>query len=413
MKSWFRGLAVLAAPLALVACGDLFDVTNPTNIVDEELDDPLMITALANTPEAAFGEAYDDLILDAALPTDEGTHHSTRSSRIELMTGVFLSWNEQYDARYDQLARARWLADDVLERLEELLPAPASDVRVAHANYWGAMSRVLLGEHFLEVPLDGNPPTAPDVVIEQAVSRFGVAAQIAAAAGDENFQAGILGSRARAQRSLYFERGQQASYFEDAAQSATEALALRPNYRVDVRYQQPGSANAVFARASTGALYDGMHPRFANRVDPVSGDPDPRIAHTAQLGTDPYGRDIYEPLKYTSRDTDIAASRWQEAELILAEYHLVITGNLPQAVIHLNRVRSAAELPSFDSSDAAEVRAQLEYERETEFWLEGRRMQDMRYWNIIPEDWTSSAQAQGWRKWPVSQQERDTNPHYR
>jgi hypothetical protein len=40
-------------------------------------------------------------------------------------------------------------------------------------------------------------------------------------------------------------------------------------------------------------------------------------------------------------------------------------------------------------------------------------MQDMRYWNIIPEDWTSSAQAQGWRKWPVSQQERDTNPHYR
>jgi hypothetical protein len=70
MKSWFRGLAVLAAPLALVACGDLFDVTNPTNIVDEELDDPLMITALANTPEAAFGEAYDDLILDAALPTD-------------------------------------------------------------------------------------------------------------------------------------------------------------------------------------------------------------------------------------------------------------------------------------------------------------------------------------------------------
>lgn len=411
MNSRRMGVLWALVPLTLAGCGDLFDVSNPTNIIDEELNDPLMITALANAPEAAFGEAYDDLILDAALPTDEGTHHSTRTSRIELMTGVFLSWNEQYDARYDQLARARWVADDVTARLQGLLPSPGSDVRVAHAYYWAGMSLQLLGEHFYEVPLDGGPPNAPDAVMEMALDRFTEAAAIAQTAGDQNLRAAILGSRARALRALYFERGGGNAHFDQAAQAAAAALAAGPTYRVDVRYQLPGSQNSVFARASTGALYDGMHPRFANRVDPVSGEPDPRIAHTDQIGTDPYGHAIYEPLKYASRNDDIPASRWQEAELILAEYEFRY-GTLVDAVAHINRVRNAVGLPDFVSVDADEVWAQLEYERETEFWLEGRRMQDMRYWGIIPEDWIPESQSAGWRKWPVSQQERDANPNY-
>lgn len=411
MDSWRKGLLWAVIPVVLVGCGDLFDVSNPTNIIDEELNDPLMITALANAPEAAFGEAYDDMILDAALPTDEGTHHSTRTSRIELMTGVFLAWNEQYDASYDQLARARWVSDDVTARLEELLDSPGSDSRVAHAYYWAGMSLQLLAEYFEEVPLDGGAPNAPDAVMDLALDRFTQAASVAQAAGNQNLRAAILGSRARALRALYFERGQDQTYFDQAAQAAEAALAVSPTFRLDVRYQLPGSQNAVFARASTGALYDGMHPRFAGRVDPVSGNPDPRIAHTEQIGTDPYGHAIHEPLKYSSRNDDIPASRWQEAELILAEYEFRY-GTLADAVTHINRVRSAVGLPDFDSADPDEVWAQIQYERETEFWLEGRRMQDMRYWGIIPEDWIPESQNAGWRKWPVSQQERDANPNY-
>jgi tetratricopeptide (TPR) repeat protein len=409
MNGW---LAALVAPLFIVGCGDLFDVSNPTNIIDDELNDPLMITALANSPEAAFAEGYSDVILDAALPTDEGTHHSTRSSRLELMTGVFLSWNEQYDFRYDELARARWLADDVVVRLQDLLDNPGSDVRVAHAHYWGGMSRVFLAKHFFEVPIDGNPPQPPAEIYQDAVSRFDQAAEIAGAAGDQNLRAAILGSKARTFRALYFETGEQMSYFQQAAQAAEQALGIDPNYHLDVRYQQPGSQNNVYARAATGNLYDGMHPRFANRVDPVGGGLDPRIQHTERLGTDPQGHDIYEPLKYPSRNADIPASRWQEAELILAEYH-ILQGDLAQAVTRINRVRAAVGLPAFSSTDAAEVRAQFHYERETEFWLEGRRWADMQYYNIIPEDWIPESVAEGWRKWPVSQQERDTNPYYR
>ena len=405
-------LTVLVISLFLVGCGDLFDVDNPTNIIDEELEDPLMITALANSPEAAFAEGYSDVILDASLPTDEGTHHSTRSSRIELMTGVFLSFNEQYDDRYDELARARWLADDVANRLSTQLDAPNADARVAHAYYWGGLSRVFLAKHFVEVPIDGGAPQTPVAIYESAVARFDQAAEIAGAAGDDNLRAAILGSKARALRALYFETGEQASYFDQAAAAAEQALGIDPSYQLDVRYQQPGSQNTVYSRAATGQLYDGMHPNFANRVDPVSGELDPRIQHSERLGTDPQGHDIHEPLKYPGRNADIPASRWQEAELILAE-HRLLNGNPDEAVSRMNRVRAAAGLPDYEGTDPVEIRTQFHYERETEFWMEGRRWADMRYYDLIPADWTQASQAAGWRKWPVSQQERGTNPHYR
>jgi hypothetical protein len=87
---------------------------------------------------------------------------------------------------------------------------------------------------------------------------------------------------------------------------------------------------------------------------------------------------------------------------------------VPAAVNRINQVRGAVGLPDFDSDDVEEVFSQLHYERRTEFWLEGRRCQDMRYYNLVPPEWTSANQQRGVdRRWPVSQQERDANQNYR
>lgn len=408
-----RTLGLLLLPLLLSGCGDLFDVENPTNIVDEELEAEAMWTALGNSPEGVFSLGYDHLLLDAALIADEGTHHATRTSRIELFQGTIAEWNEQYDARYNEMARARWVADDIRERLGRLLASPDSDRRMAHAYFWGALSRVVLAEHFVEIPIDGGPPQSPADILESSVPLFDQAAQIASAAGETRLAAATHGAKARALRSLYFERDRDMGLLTQAAQAAQQALNLDPSYRLDVRYQQPGTQNSFYARASTGSQYDGMDPRYANQVDPVSGERDQRIQHTDAIATDGWGRTIYEPLKYQSRNDDIPVSRWQEAQLIIAEHHLE-SGDLPGAVNRINQVRGAAGLPDFGGGDAEEIFSQLEYERRTEFWLEGRRWQDMRYYNLVPPEWTSANQQRGVeRRWPVSQQERDANQHYR
>jgi hypothetical protein len=75
-------------------------------------------------------------------------------------------------------------------------------------------------------------------------------------------------------------------------------------------------------------------------------------------------------------------------------------------------VRTRSGLPAFSSSDAGAIRTQLIYERDTELWLEGRRWEDHRYYNIIPLAWDQYNRDIGvGPRWPISVQERFNNPN--
>lgn len=404
----------IAAVAALVGagCDDFFTVDNPTNIQDSDVENPELWGALAAAPEGALSIAYSRLLAVAALVSDEGAHVLSRNEAIELDHGFMEALNSRRDPIYDDLSVARWVADDVLTRFDRLLPSPNTDLRVAGAAFWSGVARVALADHFKEVPIDGGPPNSPDVVLEQSVPLLERAATIADAAGDPNLKAAALGAKARVLRSLYFERGREASYFAAARDAAEQALAARGNYRLDIRYQQPGSSNSVYTSFGTLSA-DQLAAPYTNMTDPVSGLREPRIRHSDVREILPNGDPAYLEEKYNSRDADIPVSRWQEAQLILAEYHL-LSGNHPEAVSRINAVRAAVALPSFSSSDGDAIFEQLQYERKVEFWLEGRRWQDHRYYGIVPAQWVPVNRDLGVnRRWRVSQQEIDGNRNYR
>ena len=99
--------------------------------------------------------------------------------------------------------------------------------------------------------------------------------------------------------------------------------------------------------------------------------------------------------------------------MVAAEAHLV-AGNLSEAVGQINLVRADAGLPAFSSTDVDAIYDQLKYERLVEFWLEGRRWQDHRYYGSIPREWELLQVVKGVnRRWPVSAEERDRNENYR
>ncbi len=394
-------------------CGDLFDVENPTNIEDEGLNDPRMLDAISNSPQGAFSIGYDNVLVHAGTVADEINFVTTYTLYLEFDLGVMDSPSHERDRLYRDMSVARWVGDDMIARLGDLLDSPDTDRRMADAHYWAGLSRVVLADHFEEVPIDAGPPNTPAAIYEQSLVYFDRVAQIAGAAGDANLQAAAMGSKARALRSLYFERGMQASDFDAARQAAEQALATKSDYWLDVGYELPGSANWAYERLSTGVIDHIMDPRFANMIDPVSGELDPRIQHTALVGIARNSREHYHQLKYPAFGSDIPVSRWQEAGLIAAEAHLV-AGNMSGAVDQINLVRAGAGLPAFSSSDADEILTQLKYERQVEFWLEGRRWQDHRYYGTIPQEWELLQAAKGVnRRWPVSAEERDRNENFR
>jgi len=351
-------------------------------------------------------------VLYGELPGDGAIHVSTNQGNLALDRGILGEFNERAEALYNEMAAARWAATEVTGMLEALVEDPSTDAAVGRAYFWDAVARVTLADLVEEVPFDGGAPQTPAQVYEGAIEMLEKSATISGAAGQANYAAAALGAAARAHRALYFERGGDVAAFQRAREAAERALALRPDFRVDIAYQTPGSSNSLYSSWLGGTQYDVMDPAYANLVDPASGLRDGRVQHTALVTVMLSGDSVYTQLKYTSRDSDIRVSGWQEAELILAEYHL-LAGDAARAAQHIGRVRAAAGLPAFAGGSPEQVRAQLRYERRAEFWLEGRRWQDMRYYGEIPSRWNPAMQQAGVdRRFPVSLRERSANPHY-
>lgn len=404
-------LAVAAAAIAVAGCDGLFDVDNPTDILEEDLANPELLETLANSAEGVVADVYDQIVITGGLPGDGVINASTNQADLRLDRGLLEGFNEGAEGLYNNLSAARWTASEVTRRLVEQVDNPQSDLRVARAKYWDAVARMALADIFEEVPFDGGAPQTPAAVYEGAISLLEAAVQGAQGSSPE-YVAAAEATMARAYRSLYFERGRDQSLFDQAALHARRALETKPDFITYARFQTPGSSNNVF-RSLSEIRQVTMASDYADLTDPASGMEDPRIQHGPQQGTGVVGDAIYPQLKYDNASADIPVSRWQEAQLILAE-HALLTGDVAGAVARINAVRAAAGLPAFTSSSASTVREQLLYERKAEFWLEARRWPDMRYYEIIDDRWFPEAKQAGLdRRLPVSLRERLANPNYK
>lgn len=415
-----RSLGALIIAGAVSACSGMFDVDNPGALSDEDLDHPQLIDALSNSAEGALSTILGSTISNGGLVVDEVIHiRSLSYSYLPVTEGYMDHENEVVDGAYDQLSRARWVADEMVRRLEAVVDDPSTHQGIARSYYFGGLAVLILSDMFREVTFDNNPPVSPAAAIDSAIFRFRRAADIAARRGDKELEAAAYGSLARAYRSKYFEElhhgsGASPSIFGEAEEAAIHALSLSPDFNMVVRYEMPGSGNGVFNALNLGSPPNNrMSPKFVNLTDPVTGQLDPRIRHSERQGTSIHGDPIHLQYKYTSQSDDIPVSRAAEAELIIAEARL-INNDVTSAVDYINRVRQRSGLPPFTSSEAVEVEEQLLYERKAEFWLEGRRWPDHRYYEIIPGNWVDVNKMAGvHRRWIVSRQERNANPHYR
>lgn len=413
MRRWIAPIVILSV-FVFSGC-DLFEVENPNDVLEEELQDPELIPSLGNSAEGALSETYDWAVQMGGMPGDGVIDASTNQGGVRPDRGIFEGFNEYTAELWDELSAARWTATEATRRLEELVDDPDANIHVAKSYYWDAVARITLADLFEEVPFDGGEPNSPEEVYEGAIDRLERAIEIAQASDAEEstkYEAVSYATMARAYRSLYFERDEEMSMLREAANAAQNALDVDSDFFIAIKYQTPGSQNGVFSSLSR-VQQQNMDPGMAGLTDPVSGEEDPRIEYGEPDGVGVQGDTLYPQMKYDNLSADIPVSRWQEAELILAEYDLESEGDVGAAETHINRVRTEAGLQAFSSNDPQEVQDQIIYERKAEFWLEVRRWQDMRYYEIIPERWNPDSKEQGVdRRYHVSDRERGANPNY-
>lgn len=434
-----RSLAAGALMLALTGCSDFLDVENPASLLDEDLNREELLATLAHTTEGNITGTYSSLNVRSGLLSDELFHRSTQLENLDAMLGNRLASNSAVEGHWRGMAQSRWLADDMVVRLSEMVSSPNSDVRIARTRFFGGLARITMADHFNVIVYGPeDQPRGPVEVITDAIDDFDEAATIASAAGDANLEAAALGQLARAYRSLYFEElhlhgNDDLTIMDQAETAARAALAADGGYNVSLQFGAPGGSNdMVFLGGPLGGQ-NRIDEVYLFLPDPVTGDWDPRIPHEEEVLLESNGETAVN-LKFPTRETPLPVSRASEAMLIIAEARL-LRDDLSEAVDWINANRAAArarvsspdyadpnrwppelatvsDLQDFASSDADEIYAQIRHERRAEFWLELRRWADMRYYRITPYRWFEPNKAAGLDlRWPPSPEEIAQNPN--
>lgn len=427
-----RSLAgvALALLVGMTACDttSLFQVTNPGRILDEDLNDPKIVTPLVVGMAEDLAEVLEDAGMEIAILSDEAAGSGSYYD-----TGLFRrgeATSEESDEEYQDLHEARWVAETGIERMQDIDGYTFDgNPLTARAYLLAGLSNRYLGEWFCDVTYDGSPPVGRDSAFNRAITYFEGALAQATQAGDADLANAARGAMAAAHLALTFEDPANATtHYNDAETDATALLndadgGLGFEY---VAYYDinPGEENLMYQETHERHEFSGLN-TYADTVLFINGINDPRVPMTDcsvpgncsnAVGAD--GTHIhYRQEKYPEAGSDIPMVKGTEAALILAEVALGRDDDFATAMTWINQVRTYYGVPTLTATNSAEAWIHLQHERFLTNWLEARRLYDLKRWDhpflqggiLLP--FYAPAENPRASCYPIGQAECDQNPN--
>jgi len=405
------GHALLGALLVLAigtstACSGMLDVDNESEILDGDLNTFQAIAPVVAGVAGDFGAMYSQNASTVAVAAFELWHTGSFPSSRQTDEGFLKRPSADGNGAYNSLARAYWVAQDGVRRVQEAFADSANRrAEMAEVIVWGAYSLHFLADNFCEATFNGGPAVSSTEVRRKAEEDFTRAITVATAANNQTWRLRAVAGRARARLFL----GDYTGAIADAA-LIPNTFVFNFNYSANSAREYNSYAGFTRDKYRREA---GVHPSFFQsalyRADPRT--PIKDWGPTA-VGPDAIRRWM-EQEKYKERDSDMAVSSWQEVRLIEAEAE-IRRNNLARAVTLINLVRTAATLPAYTGPvTEAAVLAQLQYERSAELWLQGQSLFDLRRFND-PRLNAPPGQGGGATRdkcFEIGQREFETNPN--
>lgn len=385
--NYTRLLALLFIPAiaALFISCDL-DVFDPGTVEDVDLNQPRAIIPLIAGVEGDFAVGTTaagvpgGIFTAGSMLTDELVHSGQ-------WVGI-QEWNEakidygtaESQTRWLQGSRARWVAEDAIRRLSNIVDNPESNTYVAQAAMWAGFANRVLGDHFCQAVINGGPLEPYSVFHQRGEDYFTQAIEIAGAAGDEHYLHAAYAGRAQVRMML----GNWTGAVEDAGNVPTNFIHVQRHSDNSSREH-----NGLYVQHHEDAQSTVWGTPFAAWGTDTAGlettEGDPRVvyeSHATRLGGD-NRRPLWRVMKYGGRSDDVVIARGTEMRLIEAESALM-NNQVGPAVNLINEVRDHHGIDNVTADNINEAWELLQKERGLELWLEGRRLPDIRRWAENP-----------------------------
>jgi hypothetical protein len=391
-RTVLAGLAMVGT-LALSAC-DL-GVVNPEIIEEDDLMTPAAIPAIVNGARHTFGMATTiqgagGVYSVSAILADELTHVGSWVPPREISDGLPGNASPENQSHWGYTSRARWQAEDAIEKVAALVDNPDSNEWMATAVLYAGLASRVQGDMFCEAVIDGGELLPHSAFHERAEAHLTRAIQVAEAAGRADLRDAAYAGRAQTRMML----GNWAGAVADAGQVSTNFVYAQPHSD-----NSGGEGNGVFEwSALASGPYSVWGTPFAEWGLDLSAaqtsEGDARVKYRSLAATTDgqpavlTGGDNRRPYwfaqKYTSRNDAIAIAKGTDLRLIEAEARLR-ENDLAGALASINEVRTFHGLANATAADLDEGWQLLMKERGVELWLEGRRLPDLRRWASSPD----------------------------
>lgn len=401
-----RTAAAAIVGVVLVAGCDLTS-TSPSLVEDADLNIPEGVVAVVNGVRGDFGFAavnpgLGGVYTASAILTDELTHIGSWAPPRQISYGT-PEWTEpENQSHWGFPSQARWVAEDAIRRIGELVETPQSDPNIAMVTLYAGFSNRLLGDNFCHAVIDGGPLEDHSAFHSRAVDHFNDAIAVASAAGAAEVEMAARGGLAQSHMML----GNWGDAVEAAQQVPTDFSFDQPHSENSTR--EHNNVHNLVTRGDGGQQFSVWGTPFADwgveTNGAVESEGDPRAPFTVVLedgepSTQNHHGDGDRPLwysgKYPTRDTAIPIVKGTEMRLIEAEAALVDNGDIGAAIELINQVRAHHGMDEASAASEEEAWELLMRERGLELWLEGRRLGDLRRWSETPGNVPTTTVRQG------------------
>lgn len=360
----------LISLLAIIVISSGCDVQNPGPIEESSLNSEEAVPGLVVGMSADLSFALRTTTYWGSIWADEQTHSGTFAAPTVFSSGAINS--EDIDPWWEDAQRARWVAENGLGRIEDILGDEFnSNPNVARAYLFAGYANRVLGENACNAVIDGGESQSNTVHFERAEEHFSNAMNIANNSDDQHLYNAALAGRASVRAAL-----------GNWTEAANDAAEIPVDYRFEAVYSINSSRenNNWPSRTTERGEYtvwdtqwEGINdPRLPQEVIFTSGGD----TATAANGATPW----ITQLKYPTDDTNIALSKGTEMLLIRAEMELRENQDFDAAMNYINQGRAHHGLTDLGAGNLEEAWDHLQDERGKDMWLEGRRFWDLRRW---------------------------------